>query len=393
MQKNSLIEVITPQFWPHHGPSAIYFEALVHGLRHRKQRLRVFCSGKEHSVASDNADGLEVIRFGYCVDQGTPRWLRLKRLVLFHAGAFWEVILKRNKTFVWIIDGPLYWNLGSILAALLTGVDFVYLVHDLYPDVLVTSGLLRARFFVDCFSRMETYPMRKAKATLVLTKGMAQVLKERLGKQSGRVSVLRFPVSPLFSKYRIRHGRQDFPCPPVLLYAGSLGIAHHIAPFLSWAERAKQSGDKIIFRLVTSSQRKLALKTGTIDCQEAVPWEDLPELYGGCSAGYVGLPVGWGDSSMPSKVFSVLASGRPIVAVADERSELCRLIRDEEIGLVLTPAMAETLVGYHAVLSFLQSPEQLSESARKAVIFVRKWHSPGEVAKELLGAILRREAL
>lgn len=71
---------------------------------------------------------------------------------------------------------------------------------------------------------------------------------------------------------------------------------------------------------------------------------------------WVGLPVGWGDYSMPSKVFSVLASGRPVVAVADERSELFRLIRDEEIGLVLTHTMAETLGGYHAVLPFLHLP-------------------------------------
>ncbi len=383
-----MLGVVTPQYWPSCGPSAIYFHALIDGLRQANQRVRLFCSGS-YSTKQDLCDeSLTILRFGSRVDAAGSGLSRATKLLLFHFWAFYSVIKSKSLVFYWIIDGPLYWNLGAIIGAILSRAPFVYLVHDLYPDVLVKSGILKKGSLFAVLSRAECYPMRKAQAVFALTPTMAQVLQRRLGETGGKVGFLRFPVDSLFEEHLGRFDGGKFPTPPVLLYAGGIGIAHFLDPFVAWAKIANNLGDRTIFRLVANTRRKPELENNpTIDRLDPVPWKKLTDLYASCSAGYVGLPPGWGDASMPSKVFSILASGRPIVAVADRNSELYRLVKEQGVGIAFTPSEAGRQDGYYAVTSFLNSQDRLRESTRRARTLIRSWHSPKTIAESLLESV------
>lgn len=381
-----LVGITTPQYWPSRGPSALYFHALAHGLTGKGNEVLLFCAG-EKDAADYEMKGLTVVRCGSDLGAGLSRWQRLMRLMYYHLRAFFFILTSNASVSVWVIDGPLYWNVGAILAVLLKRLPFIYLVHDIYPDVLIHAGILKkGSFIARLIEWAECFPMRKALRVLTLSDGMTSVLAARLPKKI-HVSTLPFPVHPIFFKNEnTALSSPLLPDPPVLLYAGGLGIAHNLGPFLSWARKAKTCGGGVRFKLVSDFQRSdLWRNENAVEKLLPVPWEQLHALYSECTAGYVGLPRGWGDGSLPSKTFSILASGRPVVAVADGESELSRMIADHGLGIVFDLEEAETELAYMKVMEFLTDAAALAECSKRAVQFAIDSRSPEVIAEQLVG--------
>jgi glycosyltransferase involved in cell wall biosynthesis len=48
---------------------------------------------------------------------------------------------------------------------------------------------------------------------------------------------------------------------------------------------------------------------------------------------------------VPSRLYGILAAGRPVIVAADEESETVRLVREAECGIVLPPGRPELVAG------------------------------------------------
>lgn len=383
-----LVGITTPQYWPSRGPSALYFHALVYGLTGIGAHVLLFSAG-ERDASDNELKGLRVVRCGSDMGAGLTRWQRLWRLVYYHFRAFFFVLFTGQRIYTWVIDGPLYWNCGAILAVLLKRSRLIYLVHDIYPDVLIHAGMLKkGSISAKVMEWLECLPMRKALQVFTLSDGMTAALVKRL-PEGVDVSTLPFPVHPIFFEHEKPESNLSQPLEePVLLYAGGLGIAHNLEPFLSWARKAKSRGDGVKFKLVSDFQHSEVWRDETaIEKQPPVPWEGLHDLYSSCSAGYVGLPHGWGEGSLPSKTFSILASGRPVIAVADAESELYRMIGEHGLGIAFTPQEAGTELAYKKVIDFLGNTGNLLACSLKARQFAIASRSPEIIAKQLTGLL------
>lgn len=389
MENSVLVGIITPQYWPSRGPSALYFHALVHGLAGIGTKVLLFCAGRPE--ASDLAlTGLCAVRCGDDLGAGLTRWRRVVRLAYFHGRAFMFVLKKRTNVSVWVVDGPLYWNFGAILALLVLRKRVVYLVHDVYPDVLVHAGLLQqGGFFVRLFEWLECLPMRQACQVFALSDGMTEALIKRLPKGCA-VATLPFPVHPIFFECKPHKTasvqKRD---KPVLLYAGGLGIAHYLDPFLAWSKKLGGQDGLIGFRIVADYARKQEIvEADELDKRSPVSWQELPALYADCSAGYVGLPPNWGDGSLPSKVFSILACGKPVLVVADEASELYRMVCTERLGLALSHEEALTGLGMAKLQRFLLNEDSLAACGERAKTFALGCCSPQTIAQILIDSTI-----
>lgn len=375
------IGVVTPQYWPSRGPSALYFHALAYGLNEAGYKSIIFCTGSP-SEEDGSLSNVKVVRAGAELGAGLRRWKRAVRLIHYHIKAFLFVASNRYRIKKWIIDGPLYWNAGAILAAILFKQRFVYLVHDIYPDVLISAGMLnKDGSLAKLLERLEHWPMNHACRIYTLSKGMSKIVRKRV-KDKSKVSHHAFPIHPIFLRNFSRESA-SYPEKPVLLYAGGLGIAHELAPFSYWAKRLSNRG--IVFRLVADYRGTQWEEKEYIKKTNPVSWDKLPRLYRSCSAGYVGLPVNWGEGSLPSKTFSILASGRPVIVVADKKSELYSLISDNGLGLALTHEEALSDKGVEKVQNFLLDRHCLIETFYKVAEYVRHQHSLKSITTNIVG--------
>ena len=97
----------------------------------------------------------------------------------------------------------------------------------------------------------------------------------------------------------------------VVQYSGNIGRTHGIDTLLSAADRLRD--DRVQFLFIGDGATSL----------------------NACDVAVVSLAPGMSGVSVPSRMYNILAAGKPIVAVADDESELARVVREEQVGWVV----------------------------------------------------------
>ena len=85
--------------------------------------------------------------------------------------------------------------------------------------------------------------------------------------------------------------------------------------------------------------------TGTVRFLGYQPRELLPLSLASGDLHYVGLARGLAGYVVPSRVYGILAAGRPVLVSADAESETVRLVEEAGCGLVVPPGRPELVAG------------------------------------------------
>jgi colanic acid biosynthesis glycosyl transferase WcaI len=89
------------------------------------------------------------------------------------------------------------------------------------------------------------------------------------------------------------------------------------------------------------------------------PRSRLPEILATADVSLITLKRGIGTASLPSKSFSILASGRPILASVDEDSDTWELVQRSEAGICVPPEDPQALA---AAIRYLKDTPSLCAS-------------------------------
>lgn len=258
-------------------------------------------------------------------------------------------------------------------------VPFIFILQDVFPDSLVSTGLCRENSLLYKIGNMVAdYTYRNADKIIVISEDFRQML---LGKgipeekikliynwvdETAVVSVPR-NENPLFDKYNL--DRSKF----YVAYSGNIGLTQNMDMLLTIAEELTSRQD-IGFILVGDGayreqvERIVAGKqlsnVKTIPFQ---PYEDISYVF---SLGDVGLLIskrGVASNSVPSKTWSYMSAERPILASFDSNSELCRIIEEHDCGVCVEADDKEGLK--EAILRlFSADRSRYGENGRRFVV-------------------------
>ena len=109
------------------------------------------------------------------------------------------------------------------------------------------------------------------------------------------------------------------------------------------------------------------------------PSERLAEVLATADIHVVLLKKGLGKVSVPSKTYSIMASGRAVVAAIDPGTEVVRLIEGAQCGVAVAPDDPAALIG--ALRTMLDDPSQIRQMGERAREFVEHVASPTAVAQ------------
>jgi colanic acid biosynthesis glycosyl transferase WcaI len=148
------------------------------------------------------------------------------------------------------------------------------------------------------------------------------------------------------SSFRQRHGIDgQF----LVMYSGNLGLCQRLEDIIAAAGHLRDRSD-ILFLLVGGGALKRPLEDEAaslgLSNVRFLPYQPKSELAESLSAADVHLvPLDPRVASclMPSKLYGVLASGTPLVAVAPDECELAELTREHDVGVVAPPGEPEAL--------------------------------------------------
>lgn len=281
--------------------------------------------------------------------------------------------------------GPAGW-----LTSRLRAVPFVFNIQDVFPDVAVELGLLKGKRVIAAASWLERETYKRADAVTVLSDELADNVRGKLTRAGDRdlqkvrvipnfVDTVLIRPSSAENGYRQEYGLSG---KRVVMYAGNVGFSQALELLLEAAVELAVEED-VVFVINGGGAARPALERRAADMPnvrfvDMQPKGRVPELLAAADVHVVPLKRGLAWSSVPSKLYSILAAGRPIVASVDQGTEVARTIEQAGAGLAVPPEDGPAFT--KAIRQLLENPDEARSMGESGRRFVEGWASPSAVA-------------
>jgi colanic acid biosynthesis glycosyl transferase WcaI len=284
----------------------------------------------------------------------------------------WAAIcLKRPDVIIAESDPPVLGLLGAILRRW-HRCKFVNYLQDLHPEVGLALGRMKPGFFVAILKMATQIGLLTADRVVVLGQDMRRRVVER-GTDERRVAVI-----PNWSDTQAIH-----PLPPsrklrdewgvgnafVVMYSGNLGLSQNLDQVIDAAELLET--EPVAFVLVGEGASKERLQNKVRERGLTNVWflpyapkEMLNESLNAADLHLVTLQAGLAGYIVPSKLYGILAAGRPYIAAVDSDSEIATLTDKHKCGVLVGPDSPVDLAA--AIRQCVQDPFSLARMGRAA---------------------------
>ena len=290
-------------------------------------------------------------------------------------------------------------------------IPLVFNIQDVFPDVAIELGLLSGDRAIAGARWLERTSYRLSDAVTVLSDDLADNVRTKItaglsharaAQQAAKVRVIpnfvdteHIRPEPPDNGYRAEYelvGRS------VVMYAGNVGLSQSLDLVILAARAFRDTRPEVMFVINGGGAARPELEQQAGDLPnvrfvDMQPLERLPEVLAAADIHVVPLRAGLARSSVPSKMYSILAAGRPIVASVDEGTEVARTVEQAGAGLAVPPDDPEAFI--RALAELLDDPARRARMGEAAREFVVDWASPAAVAvsyEQLFTELLARRA-
>jgi glycosyltransferase involved in cell wall biosynthesis len=329
--------------------------------------------GGEKLARSEVYRGVRIVRVA-CTSLGKGSIARR----LLDYGSFYvsaaarALTLSRFDCVVAMSTPPLVAALGAGLSVV-RRTRFVYWLQDVYPELAVHFGVMRPRSFAArTFDALSRSTLRQARAVVVLGEAMAERVRAK-GVAPERVHVIPNwadgdgirPIPSEANAFRREHGLEG---KRVVLYSGNMGRAHDLHTVLGAARQLRDRSD-LVFLFIGDGARRGEVEAAARELPSIrlLPYQPRQRLAESLSSGDVHLvtqDAGTVGLIEPSKLYGVMAAGRPVVFIGPRETEAARTIAAEHMGEVVENGDVAAAVA--AIVKLVTDPIQAGRAAHTA---------------------------
>lgn len=279
-------------------------------------------------------------------------------------------------------DPPIEGIAGALVSRL-SGRPFVYNIRDMYPDMAVGGEIVRPGKWIDRWEVLHRRALRHATRVIVLGEDMRERILAK-GVDPARIAIVRdavpFPETlPPADHPVVREIRGEFRF--VLVHAGNLGFYGAWQTLIRCAQMLESEGVGLVF--VGEGAKKVEIEEAARGCRNVrfLPFRPAAEVPYVMAAGdlhVVTVKRGLEGVVVPSKVYGILAAGRPLFAVATDQTEVARFARRDGCGVAADPN--DPVAAADAVRSVLNAPEKLASMSQRARELARGYDRVNELS-------------
>lgn len=377
-------------FWPDSSATSQQLTDLVNALAARDVDVAVLCGeGGYAAAAGAKAPRAEVHRVR-ALPFKRGRVGRMLSYLSFYAAAFAKgVLVPRADVVVSMTTPPLIGLLGSCIKLLRGSRHFIW-EQDVYPDIAVDLKYLKPGGLTHRITGMLADALRRHGDGIIV---LGPCMKERLLARG-------VPAEKMFLAENWASGASIVPLERpgnaeelVLLYSGNLGMAHDLDTLLgALVDLRDDARFRFIFAGTGEKRKTLSAfcESHQITSVELRPFVDREKLGEGLAVGDIGLVTQLEESCgsvVPSKVYGILAAGRPVLFIGPANATPALLIEKHGCGWRVNCGDVQ---GTTQLLRYLAEHREVVREAglRAREALVRHYDLPQGVNRiaEILGA-------
>lgn len=232
------------------------------------------------------------------------------------------------------------------------GADFVFWLQDIYSEGIsrvVPRKLPVLGHFVAAFYRwLEFRMLGSSDQVVAITQDFVPILAAK-GIPESQVTVIEnwAPLNelPNFPRDNDWAAANMHPGATRFVYSGTLGYKHDPSLLLELAQRQPGVHVHVFSEGAPASglaQEAKEKGVANLSVHPWVPFADLPKMLSGADVFVAMIEEEAGVYSVPSKILTYLAVGRPILACVPRENLAARMIENNDAGRVASPSERET---------------------------------------------------
>ncbi|MFQ5850587.1 MAG: glycosyltransferase family 4 protein [Candidatus Binatia bacterium] len=286
--------------------------------------------------------------------------------------------LGRPDVVVALTDPPII-GLAAYLTSRRFRIPFVMSYRDIFPEVGRLLEDFRSKTVEGVLYRVNHFLVQKADRSVALGESMRRKLIEGKGADGSKVVIIpdwadcsEIAPGPKNNAFSVAHGFED---KFVVLHSGNIGLSQGLESVVQSAGRLAEFPD-IRMVLIGEGVKKATLegqvqKMGLQNVQflPYQPKERLKESFASADVFVISLKRGMAGYIVPSKLYGILAAGRPYVAAVEEESDVVAVTKKYACGLLSEPEDPDDLA--EKILTLYRDRElarRLGANARRAAL-------------------------
>jgi len=332
----------------------------------------------------ERLDGFTIRRIRLLPERSRGSLLRSVNALLFAARVFFHVLASGRYDAVMISTSPpIAAALAAGLAARLRGASFVYHCQDLHPEVALYSLLLKRGALYRLLQRLDASNCRRASRVVVLSEDMKSTLRRRAADLEDRIEVINNfalaedPAARLPAELARQPGKFR------IMFAGNIGRFQGLERLIEVARLLAADG-RVEFVFLGDGAAKKSLMTlaqetpgATVRFVGHVPIEVASRALSTADLCVVSLSPDIYRVAYPSKTMSYLSAGKPLLVLVEEGSELARLVREQDVGLVVSGHSTAEIA--REMLALVDDPARLRAMSQRAALLGQQRFAPAVV--------------
>jgi colanic acid biosynthesis glycosyl transferase WcaI len=324
-------------------------------------------------VTSSGGGGVKIIRVGSTDYARAQMKRRVLNYLTYVALSVLRAAFVPCDVVVGMTDPP-FEGIVAAFVAVVKGKPLVYNIRDLYPDMAVSGSIIGAGLLARAWDALHRWALRRAARVVVLGEDMRAriiakgVKAERIGVVRDGAEICEAGCEPAVDPEVVRAIRGDFKF--VLVHAGNLGFYGAWETLIEAARQLSDEGIGLVF--VGDGAQRGRIESAAMGCTNVrflpfFPASKIASVLAAADAHLVTIKRGLEGVIVPSKMYGILAAGKPILAVAPRETDVAAIGERRGFAIWADPDDASQVAD--AVREISQSAEKLrkmGEAARAA---------------------------
>ena len=327
---------------------------------------------------------------------------RASNYVSYFLSACWAGLrLDRPDVVVALTDPPII-GLAACLAGRRFGAPLVMAFKDLFPEVAALLPDFHSDTVNAGLQRVNRFLVRRAAMNVALGETMRQRLIDDKGAPPDRTTIIAdwadtaaITPGPRQNAFSAAHGLDG---KFVVMHSGNLGLSQGLETIVDAAALLRDVPDLlVVFQGEGVMKPDLEVRARTLGLENVrflpyAPREQLGESFASADLFIVSLQRGLSGYIVPSKLYGILAAGRPYVAAVEETCEVAAIAKAHDCGRLAEPGSARALADQ--IRAFYRDRDMTARCGRNAreagLLFDRK----AQVARymKVFEAVVREQA-
>ena len=395
------VSIITQFYPPDYAATGQLIEELAKQLSRKNIEITIltgqpaYKSGGSLAPPQEKKNNIEVRRS--LTSRLLPQWLQGRAIngLLFCFRSGLRLLRPKYRGDILLLTTePPYLLMIGYLAKLILGVPYVCLLYDLYPDIAVNLNVVTEKHWLTRFWHWTNRQVwHHAQNIIVLSATMKERIVTQYPEIADKVTIIHSWADPNYilpkpkanNPFAIKHNLVNrF----TVMYSGNMGRCHDMETILQTVWELREENIQFVFigggAKYNECYEILTRKWNLNNCL-FLPFQDkkdLPNSLTACDLSLVSISEAMEGLVAPSKLYGILAAGKPVAAICQPSSYLCQILQNADCGKSFANGDSIGLANYIRFLAC--DPKQAKIIGEKGRHYLKTHFTPEVIAEEYI---------